>query len=174
MIGTMHCACAMISQVNFQIPAMFTKEIARVSTSVSRVAGCRATALLIVLTAVWVLCAGAHAQQTKIERGEYLVRAGDCISCHTAKGGAPFAGGLRMDTPFGYLLAPNITPDAETGIGKWSADDFYRALHDGVNKRGQDMYPVMPYDFYTKVTRRTATPCSRTCKASRRCATPWT
>ncbi len=153
MIGTMHCACAMISQVNFQIPAMFTKEIARVSTSVSRVAGCRATALLIVLTAVWVLCAGAHAQQTQIQRGEYLARAGDCISCHTAKGGAPYAGGLRMDTPFGYLLAPNITPDAETGIGKWSADDFYRALHDGVNKRGQDMYPVMPYDFYTKVTR---------------------
>ena len=57
-----------------------------------------------------------------------------------------------MDTPFGYLLAPNITPNPDW-IGTWSADDFYRALHDGVNKRGQDMYPVMPYDFYTKVTR---------------------
>ncbi len=58
-----------------------------------------------------------------------------------------------MDTPFGYLLAPNITPDPETGIGRWSSDDFYRAMHDGVNKRGQDMFPVMPFDFYTKVTR---------------------
>ena len=63
------------------------------------------------------------------------------------------AGGLRLDTPFGYMLAPNITPDPETGIGRWSSADFYRALHDGVNKRGQDMYPTMPYDFYTKVTR---------------------
>lgn len=97
--------------------------------------------------------ASLHAQQTELQRGEYLARAGDCISCHTAKGGAPFAGGARLDTPFGYMLAPNITPDSDTGIGRWSADDFYRALHDGVNRRGEDMYPTMPYDFYTKVTR---------------------
>lgn len=63
------------------------------------------------------------------------------------------AGGARLDTPFGYMLAPNITPDMDTGIGRWSRDDFYRALHDGVNKQGKDMYPTMPYDFYTKVTR---------------------
>ncbi len=88
-----------------------------------------------------------------IERGKYLALAGDCISCHTAKNGVPFAGGLRLDTPFGYLLSPNITPDPQTGIGVWSEDTFYRALHDGVNRHGQDMYPVMPYDFYTKVTR---------------------
>jgi mono/diheme cytochrome c family protein len=75
------------------------------------------------------------------------------VSCHTANGGAPFAGGLRLDTPFGYMLSPNITPDADTGIGRWSSDDFYRALHAGVNKHGQDMYPTMPYDFYTRVTR---------------------
>jgi mono/diheme cytochrome c family protein len=117
------------------------------------VLGRASTALFIVLAAVGALCADAQAQQTQVQRGEYLARAGDCISCHTAKGGAPYAGGLRMDTPFGYLLAPNITPDPATGIGSWSADDFYRALHDGLNKRGQDMYPVMPYDFYTKVTR---------------------
>jgi mono/diheme cytochrome c family protein len=108
---------------------------------------------LIALMALGLFCAGLQAQQSPVQRGEYLARAGDCISCHTANGGAPYAGGLRMDTPFGYLLAPNITPDPETGIGTWTADDFYRALHDGVNKRGQDMYPVMPYDFYTKVTR---------------------
>jgi mono/diheme cytochrome c family protein len=89
----------------------------------------------------------------QVRRGEYLARAADCISCHTANGGAPYAGGLRLDTPFGYMLTPNITPDPDTGIGGWSANDFYRALHDGVNKRGADMYPTMPYDFYTRVTR---------------------
>jgi mono/diheme cytochrome c family protein len=90
---------------------------------------------------------------TQIQRGEYLARAGDCISCHTASGGQPLAGGGRLNTPFGYMLAPNITPDTATGIGLWSSEDFYRALHDGVNRAGEDMYPTMPYDFYTKVTR---------------------
>ena len=109
-----------------------------------------------VLTAVIACCSFAslaEARTAQVARGEYLARAGDCISCHTAAGGAPFAGGYRLNTPFGYLLAPNITPDAETGIGSWSADDFYRALHEGVNKGGEDMYPAMPYDFYTTVTR---------------------
>jgi mono/diheme cytochrome c family protein len=93
------------------------------------------------------------ADPATVQKGEYLARAGDCTSCHTAAGGQPFAGGLKMDTPFGFMLTPNITPDDETGIGLWSADDFYRALHNGVNKKGQDLYPVMPYTFYTKVTR---------------------
>ena len=93
------------------------------------------------------------APQTLAQRGEYLARAGDCISCHTANGGVPFAGGYRLDTPFGALLAPNITPDPKTGIGLWSADQFYRAMHEGVNRHGQDMYPAMPYDFYTRITR---------------------
>jgi mono/diheme cytochrome c family protein len=95
----------------------------------------------------------ADPPQTMVQKGEYLATAGDCISCHTANGGKPFAGGYRLNTPFGYLLAPNITPDPETGIGSWTADDFYRAMHDGVNRRGQDMYPAMPYVFYTRVTR---------------------
>jgi mono/diheme cytochrome c family protein len=103
--------------------------------------------------ALCLALAGAAGAQTLVERGEYLARAGDCVSCHTAGGGQPFAGGLRIDTPFGYMLTPNITPDADTGIGRWSSEDFYRALHHGVNKRGQDMYPTMPYDFYTRVTR---------------------
>ncbi len=109
-----------------------------------------------ILTAVIAYCSFttlADAQPTQVERGQYLARAGDCISCHTGSGGAPFAGGYRLNTPFGYLLAPNITPEPETGIGSWSSDDFYRALHEGVNKRGQDMFPAMPYDFYTTVTR---------------------
>jgi mono/diheme cytochrome c family protein len=94
-----------------------------------------------------------EAQQTQVQRGEYLARAGDCVSCHTATGREPLAGGGRLNTPFGYMLAPNITPDAATGIGLWSPDDFYRALHDGVNRAGEDMYPTMPYDFYTRITR---------------------
>jgi len=113
----------------------------------------RFTAAGVLAVAAVSLAVPAVAQQTQVQRGEYLARAGDCVSCHTAKGGAAYAGGLRMDTPFGYLLSPNITPDAETGIGRWSTDEFYRAMHDGVNKRGQDMFPVMPFDFYTKVTR---------------------
>jgi len=109
-----------------------------------------------VLTAAIACCsfaALAEAQTAQVARGEYLAQAGDCISCHTAAGGAPFAGGYRLNTPFGYMLAPNITPEPETGIGSWSADDFYRAMHQGVNKRGEYMYPAMPYDFYTTVTR---------------------
>jgi len=112
-----------------------------------------ATAQVLVLLASLGLGSAADAQQTQLQRGEYLARAGDCVSCHTAKGGAPYSGGLRMDTPFGYLLAPNITPDPETGIGRWSKDDFYRAMKDGVNKHGQDMFPVMPFDFYARVSR---------------------
>jgi mono/diheme cytochrome c family protein len=107
----------------------------------------------ILALALCSLATLANAQTTQVERGQYLAQAGDCISCHTMQGGAPFAGGYRLNTPFGYLLAPNITPDAQTGIGNWSADDFYRAMHDGVNKRGEYMYPAMPYDFYAGVTR---------------------
>lgn len=95
----------------------------------------------------------SQAQPTQVQRGEYLARAGDCVSCHTASGGQKFAGGGRLNTPFGYMLAPNITPDAATGIGLWTSEDFYRALHSGVNRSGEDMYPTMPYDFYTRVTR---------------------
>ena len=104
-----------------------------------------------------VLLAGNAVAQTAaddvVARGAYLARAGDCVSCHTAPAGQPYAGGYKLDTPFGYLLSPNITPDAATGIGRWTADDFWRALHQGVNQRGQDMYPVMPFDFYTRVSR---------------------
>jgi mono/diheme cytochrome c family protein len=109
-----------------------------------------ALALLVIATSSLTT---ADAQQSQVQRGEYLASAGDCLACHTAKGGAPYAGGNRLETPFGYMLASNITPDAETGIGRWTADDFFRALHEGVNKQGQDMYPTMPYDFYTKFAR---------------------
>ena len=113
----------------------------------------KADSIAVAIFACVLLDSAYSASSEQIQRGEYLARAGDCVSCHTAPGGAAYAGGLRMGTPFGHLLSPNITPDADTGIGGWSADDLYRALHDGVNRRGQDMYPVMPYTFYTNVTR---------------------
>jgi mono/diheme cytochrome c family protein len=89
----------------------------------------------------------------KIERGRYLVVAGDCVSCHTAPGGTPFAGGAALETPFGALLGPNITPDIATGVGAWSEEDFRRAMHEGIGRGGVRLYPAMPYPAYTKVTR---------------------
>jgi mono/diheme cytochrome c family protein len=86
-------------------------------------------------------------------RGEYLARIGDCYACHTVRGGQPYAGGLEIPTPFGSLYTPNITADAETGIGKWTADEFWRALHEGKGKDGSFLYPAFPYTNYTKVTR---------------------
>jgi mono/diheme cytochrome c family protein len=88
-----------------------------------------------------------------IARGAYLARAGDCIACHTARGGLAYAGGRAIDTPFGRLYGPNITPDTATGIGTWSADDFWNALHNGVAPGGRLLYPAFPYAHYTKVTR---------------------
>ncbi|MCC2956343.1 cytochrome c [Massilia sp. IC2-477] len=88
-----------------------------------------------------------------IARGAYLARAGDCIACHTARGGAEYAGGRALDTPFGRLYGPNLTPDMETGIGAWSADDFWNALHNGKSRDGRLLYPAFPYTNYTKVSR---------------------
>ncbi|MGZ5179702.1 MAG: c-type cytochrome [Ramlibacter sp.] len=96
---------------------------------------------------------GADATTQVINRGEYLARAGDCVACHTAPNGKPFAGGRPMPTPFGALFVPNITPDDETGIGLWSADEFYRMMHTGVSRNGSLLYPAMPFASYTKVTR---------------------
>jgi mono/diheme cytochrome c family protein len=91
-------------------------------------------------------------QAALIAKGKYLATAGDCISCHTAPGGQPMAGGLGMDTPFGKIYTPNITPDKQTGIGNWTDAQFYRALHDGIGGHGQYLYPAMPFPWYTKVT----------------------
>src|SRR5271165_5657057 len=69
----------------------------------------------------------------QLRRGQYLVAAGDCMSCHLREGGEPLAGGLGLTTPFGVIYSPNITPDTDTGIGKWTSDQFYRAVHDGID-----------------------------------------
>jgi len=86
-------------------------------------------------------------------RGAYLARAGDCMACHTVRGGKAYAGGRAIATPFGTLYAPNITADKETGLGQWSAADFWRALHDGKARDGSFLYPAFPYPNYTKITR---------------------
>jgi mono/diheme cytochrome c family protein len=88
-----------------------------------------------------------------IARGAYLAKAGDCAACHTARGGIAYAGGRAVDTPFGRVMAPNITPDPGTGIGAWSADDFWNALHNGIGRGGRLLYPAFPYPNYTKLTR---------------------
>ena len=87
-----------------------------------------------------------------IERGEYLTRAADCEACHTTKDGAPFAGGLALNLPFGTLYSPNITPDKETGIGNWSDADFLQAVHKGIAPDGTRLYPAFPYGAYTMIT----------------------
>ena len=88
----------------------------------------------------------------RVERGRYLSVLGDCAACHTAPGGQPFAGGLVLETPFGKLVAPNITPDRETGIGNLTDAEFLAALHDGRGHDGKRLYPAMPYPAYTKIS----------------------
>jgi mono/diheme cytochrome c family protein len=91
---------------------------------------------------------------TQIERGRYLAVLSDCASCHTVPGSnQPFAGGRAIETPFGNILAPNITPDPETGIGSWSDDAFDAAIRKGLRRNGSRLYPAMPYTAYTKMSR---------------------
>jgi len=92
----------------------------------------------------------------QIEQGRYLTVVADCAACHTAAGGAPFAGGRPIETPFGVVVGANITPDRETGIGAWSDELFLSALREGKGHGGLLLYPAMPYPYYTKVTERDA------------------
>jgi mono/diheme cytochrome c family protein len=87
-----------------------------------------------------------------VKRGEYLARAGDCAACHNAPGGKPYAGGYAFKLPFGTIYSSNITPDKETGIGNWSDADFLRAMHDGIGKNDENLYPAFPYTSYTLLT----------------------
>jgi mono/diheme cytochrome c family protein len=88
-----------------------------------------------------------------VERGRYLALAGNCAGCHTVRGGAPYAGGLGITTPFGTIHASNLTPDDRHGIGSWSAAHFWRAMHNGRSKDGRLLYPAFPYPSFTHVTR---------------------
>lgn len=108
---------------------------------------------------LWLLAAftcGASAGESSdaVERGRYLATAANCISCHTRTGGAAFSGGRAIATPLGTIHSTNITPDRETGIGSWSADDLKRALREGVAADGRYLFPAFPYPFYTRLTDR--------------------
>lgn len=120
-------------------------------------------ALVLIAAAVWALnhrdeasvdtARTVAASPELIARGAYLARAGNCVTCHTERGGAPYAGGRGIDTPFGTVYASNLTPDEATGIGRWSADHFWRALHNGRSADGRLLYPAFPYPSYTRITR---------------------
>jgi mono/diheme cytochrome c family protein len=97
--------------------------------------------------------AQADAAAETVARGKALTTAADCASCHTADPARPFAGGKPIDTPFGRIYSPNLTPDRDTGLGAWSDAAFYRALHDGVAPDGSRYYPAFPYPNFTKMTR---------------------
>jgi mono/diheme cytochrome c family protein len=89
----------------------------------------------------------------QVRRGQYLVAAGDCMSCHLRAGGEPFAGGLGLKTPFGVIYSSNITPDRQTGIGAWTSEQFYRAMHDGKGLHGENLYPAFPYPWFRRASR---------------------
>ena len=139
----------------------------------------RSAFFLPIAVSAWLLChATAHAQTTtpvpatgsaasgprpvqpaasaahdpQVLRGEYLARAGDCISCHTRPQGVPFAGGLPMQTPFGTIISTNITPEREQGIGAYSLQDFSDALRKGRARDGHYLYPAMPYTNFAKLS----------------------
>ena len=98
--------------------------------------------------------AGAQEQSfSLVQRGKTLVDAGDCLPCHTKDERKPFAGGRAIDTPFGTIYSPNITPDRDTGIGAWSDEEFYQALHSGIGPDGTRLYPAFPYPYFTKMPR---------------------
>ena len=121
--------------------------------------------LLVVALAWWLLSvlsswwAGrgpvqqVNASVEQLSRGRYLLDAADCAACHTAAGGAPFAGGVPLHSPFGTIYGTNITPDPEYGIGRYTADDFFHALTKGEARDGHQLYPAMPYVSYKTMTR---------------------
>jgi mono/diheme cytochrome c family protein len=110
------------------------------------------TAFVSLLMAVCSMAQDAPASQELVQRGAYLARAGDCSACHTALEGKPFAGGLPLNTPIGIIYSTNITPDLETGIGRYSRDDFVKVMREGVAKDGHRLYPAMPYTSYSRLT----------------------
>ena len=107
-------------------------------------------ALSLLLSSAASHAAPADAQL--IRQGEYLARAGDCIACHTAPQGKPYAGGLGMATPIGKVYSTNITPDKQHGIGNWSFEDFDKLMRTGVTKQGYTVYPAMPYPSYSRLS----------------------
>jgi mono/diheme cytochrome c family protein len=105
-----------------------------------------------VLIAIYAMAQSAPASKELVQRGAYLTRAGDCIACHTAPKGKPYAGGVPIATPLGVIYSTNITPDLETGIGHYSMDNFVKVMREGVTDDGDHLYPAMPYTSYTRLS----------------------
>lgn len=120
------------------------------AAGVSRLASIAVGAALLALSVS--ASAAPAADADLIARGAYLAKAGDCIACHTATRGKPFSGGLPMNTPMGRIYSTNITPDAETGIARYSEADFAAAMRKGVAKDGHNLYPAMPYPSYARTS----------------------
>jgi mono/diheme cytochrome c family protein len=123
-----------------------------------------AAATLLLAAVIWQLnlrdepdvstaVAAPAAAPALIARGAYLARAGNCMSCHSARGATPYAGGRGIDTPFGTVFSSNLTPDSNTGLGRWTSAHFWRAMHNGRSRDGRLLYPAFPYTSYTQVTR---------------------
>jgi mono/diheme cytochrome c family protein len=109
-----------------------------------------------VLVAASTASTASTAPSALLARGAYLALAGNCAGCHTARGGEPYAGGRPIATPFGAVYTSNLTPDPETGLGAWSADDFWRAMHEGRSRDGRALTPAFPYTEFTRITRADA------------------
>jgi mono/diheme cytochrome c family protein len=107
--------------------------------------------LVAALSIFW--SAVAHAAPSQ---GEYLARAADCVACHTAEGGAPYAGGRAFVLPMGTIYSPNITPDHDTGVGDYTDDEWVAAIQHGIGRGGRHLYPAMPYTSYSRMTREDA------------------
>ncbi|HSC83651.1 MAG TPA: cytochrome c [Pseudomonas sp.] len=108
---------------------------------------------ILLLTSLLLPLAVQAADSEQVERGRYLANAADCAACHTAEGGAEFAGGLPLDSPYGIIYGTNITPDKQHGIGNYSADDLFLVLTEGKRPDGAQLYPAMPYTSYRLITR---------------------
>ena len=128
------------------------------------VAGTMRTILAGMLLCTALAVGDGHAQsrieppyeptEEDIERGKALTVAGNCAGCHTADPARPFAGGKRIDSPYGVIYSANLTPDRETGLGAWTDEDFLRALRSGVGRDGTRYYPAFPYPHFTRLTRQ--------------------
>ena len=129
--------------------------LAAVLLTVLLVFAVRITIELIAFDAIDIRAEGQKGLKNEglIAQGAYLAKLGNCAACHTSRGGEAFAGGKPIHTPFGAVFASNITPDPVHGIGLWSADAFYRALHQGVSASGRLLTPAFPYPNYTHVSR---------------------
>ena len=113
----------------------------------------RAILVAMALTAAPAVAAAQQNSFSVIERGRYAVATGNCQGCHTVSGEAPFTGGRGLETPFGTIYSPNITFEPDTGLGRWSREDFWKAMHEGIAPDGSYLYPAFPYPHFTKMPR---------------------